>query len=93
MSTIDESVEKNATPAPIEPVREARMRRQLRLDEHGHAIPLTEAEKEADTKALLIALAEMAAVPDDPPGSDEEFWRAIDAGRPDRPLFQEYYKP
>ena len=66
--------------------------RRLRFDEHGHAIPPTEAERAADTQALLIALEAMAAIPDDPPGSDEEFWRAIDAGRPERPLFKELYE-
>lgn len=63
----------------------------LRIDEHGHAIPPSEVEREAETLALMEALAVMAAIPDDPPGSDEDFWRAIDAGRPERPLFRELY--
>ena len=93
MSTIDESKEEALSPAPIEPVRQARIGRRLQFDEQGHAIPLTEAEKAEDYQAFLLARAEMANIPDDPPGSDEEFWRAIDAGRPDRPLFRDYYKP
>jgi hypothetical protein len=93
MSTIEKTDEEILSPTPIEPERKARLGRRLQFDEHGHAIPLTEAEMEDDRKALLTALAEMAAIPDDPPGSDEEFMRGIDAGRPERPLFQDYYKP
>ena len=78
---------------PIQAPPEARARPRLRFDEHGHAIPLTDAEKAADIEALAVALAAMAAVPDDPPGSDEEFWRAIDEGRPERPLFTKFYQP
>ncbi len=93
MSTIDESEEKPLSLDSILPAMTARAGRRLKVDEHGHIIPPTPEENEADTKALLIALAEMAAIPDDPPGSDEEFWRAMDAGRPDRPLFRDLYKP
>jgi hypothetical protein len=93
MSTINESDEKTMSPTPIEPGREARVGRRLQFDEHGHAIPPTEAEMKADRQAFLIAMAELAAIPDDPPGSDEAFMRAIDAGRPERPLFRDYYKP
>ena len=67
--------------------------RRFRFDEHGHAIPLTEAEKAADHEALLQALAAMAAIPDDPNEPDEVFWRAMDEARPDRPLFKELYEP
>ena len=65
----------------------------LRFDEHGHAIPFTDEERRARTEALQAALAAMAAIPDDPACSDEEFMRAIDEGRPERPLFREYYTP
>lgn len=65
----------------------------IRYDEHGHAIPPTAEERRARLEALLRALAAMAAIPDDPAESDEEFWRAIDVGRPERPLFERYYKP
>ena len=65
----------------------------LRYDQHGHVIPPTEEERRARSEALKRALAAMAAIPDDPAESDEEFWRAIDAGRPERPLFQRYYTP
>lgn len=63
----------------------------LRYDDRGHAIPPTEGERRARTEALRLALADMASIPDDPPGSDEEAWRAIDAGRPGRPLFRGMY--
>ncbi len=63
----------------------------LRFDEHGHIIPPTEEEMRATLESLKLALEAMAAIPDDPPGSDEAFWRAIDAERPERPLFKELY--
>jgi hypothetical protein len=65
----------------------------LRFDDRGHAIPPTEEERRARSEALRLALAEMASIPDDPPGSDEEVMRAIDAGRPERPLFRGLYQP
>ena len=74
-----------ATDAPAGP--------RLRFDEQGHAIPFTDEERRARTEAVLRMLAEMAAMPDHPPGSDEEFMRAIDEGRPERPLFREFYTP
>ena len=64
----------------------------IRFDDRGHAIPPTEAERRVRSEALRRGLAEIAAIPDDPPGSDEEFWRAIDAGRPERPLFRRLYQ-
>jgi hypothetical protein len=76
-----------------QPTNETKTGPRLRFDENGHAIPFTEEERRARTASLQAALAAMAAIPDDPPGSDEEFWRAIDEGRPDRPLFREYYAP
>ena len=63
----------------------------LRLDDRGRLIPPTEDEHRARSAALRRALAMIAEIPDDPPGSDEEFMRAIDAGRPECPLFQERY--
>jgi len=72
---------------------EATMSPRLQMDEHGHAIPPNPEEREARTVAVLRMIEEIAAIPDDPPGSDEEFWRAIDEGRPDRPLFREFYEP
>lgn len=64
----------------------------LRFDEHGHAIPPTEAEHAAAIEAWSRALAALAAIPDDPNEPDEVFWRAMDEDRPERPLFEEYYK-
>jgi hypothetical protein len=92
MSTIDESVEKTLSAASSDPARPPRVSRSYQADEHGHLIPPSEAERLADLQAYLLARAESANLPDDPPGSDEEFWRAIDAGRPERPLFQDLYK-
>ncbi len=63
----------------------------LKFDAQGHAIPRTEAEHQAIVEAFQLALEIMSAIPDDPEGSDQEAMRAIDEGRPERPLFQEYY--
>lgn len=65
----------------------------LRLDERGHAIPPTEDERRARSEALRRGLEKLRAMPDDPNESDEEFMRAIDAGRPERPPFKRYYEP
>jgi hypothetical protein len=89
MSTINESEEKSLEAKAVE----ARTSRRHQCDEHGHLIPPTDAEREARSAALRQALAEMAAIPDDPPGSDEQFWRAMDEARPDYPLFKELYEP
>jgi hypothetical protein len=50
----------------------------------------TEAERWARPEALRRGLAEMASIPDDPTEPDEEFWRAIDEGRPERPVFTRF---
>ena len=77
---------------PIPPAARPRLANYLRLDEHGHAIPPTEAERKVRTEAIRLALEAMAAIPDDPNEPDEEFMRAMDEARPDRPLFEEFYK-
>lgn len=82
----------NPTPNPTGTSTEIPVGPRLRFDEHGHAIPFTEAEMQARSDSLRLALEAMAAIPDDPPGSDEAFWRAIDAERPERPLFKELYE-
>ena len=88
MSTIEKSDEETPSPTPIEPGHKARAGRRLQFDEHGHAIPLTEAEMAEYKAEALLALKELASIPDDPNESDEEFWRAMDEGRPERPLLQ-----
>lgn len=73
------------TPEATTPIR-------LRFDANGRAIPLTEAEHDAHREAIRAALKRMAEVPDDdPPVPDEEIFRAIDEGRPHRPLFEGLY--
>lgn len=79
-------------PIPPQVTTNGKSMRRLRFDEHGHAIPLTDAEKAADREAWLKAFAAMAAIPDDPNEPDEEFWRAMDEARPNRPLFKDYYE-
>ena len=65
--------------------------RRIRFDDEGHAIFPSQAEVMAMAESVLAGLAEMAEIPDDPPGSDIEFMKAIDANRPERPLFEKYY--
>ena len=90
-ASIANGVKETSAASAIETSTEFTLGNRLRIDERGHAIPLTEAEQVADTEAYLAALAEMALIPDDPPGSDEAFWRAMDAAHPDRPMFKELY--
>lgn len=71
-------VEHPTTPAPI----------RLKLNAEGRLMPRTDEERAADAIRIRATLARMAEIPDDPPGSDERFWRAIDSHRPDRPLFE-----
>ncbi len=93
MSAVRQSDEEALSVAPREIRDLSGNGRQLEFDDEGHAIMPTEAERAEDHRALLVALAEMAAIPDDPAESDEELWRAIDAARPERPLFRELYEP
>ena len=65
----------------------------IRFDDQDHAVEPTEADCWARSEAFSRCLAEMASIPDDPTEPDEEFWRAIDEGRPERPLFRRYYGP
>ena len=60
----------------------------LMLDARGRLVPPTDEERRSRAEALTRALADLDQIPDDPPGSDEAFWRAIDAGRPHRKLFE-----
>ena len=64
----------------------------LKLDARGRMLPRTDEERAADAERIRELLAILAATPaDDPPGETEEFMRAIDSHRPDRPLFEGYY--
>ena len=64
----------------------------LKLDSQGRALPRTDAERAADAVRIRAALKRMAEIPDDdPPGTTEAFMRAIDEGRPHRPLFEGLY--
>ena len=62
-----------------------------RLDDQGRLVKSDE-EREARRDAILRTLRVIATKPDtDPPGTDEEFMRNIDAERPHRPLFKGMY--
>lgn len=64
----------------------------LKRDANGRLLPRTDEERAADAERARAALARMAEISDDdPPGETEEFMRAIDSHRPDRPLFEGYY--
>ena len=80
------------TSADVEPTTEAPDSNRLKFDADGHRIPRTDAELVASREALREALRRIAEMPnDDPPGETEAFMRAIDEGRPHRPLFEGYY--
>jgi hypothetical protein len=61
------------------------------FDDNGRAILPSKDEIKAMAESIRATLEAMASIPDDPPGSDLEFMKAIDAERPERPLFSEYY--
>lgn len=63
----------------------------VRLDAEGRIIPFTEVEQAQYIEAVRDCLARMAAVPDDHNEDDREFFRAMDADRPERPLFKGMY--
>jgi hypothetical protein len=50
-------------------------------------------KRDVAREAALVrqTLAAMAAIPDDPPGTDQAVMRAIDEERPGRPLFKGLY--
>jgi len=58
-----------------------------RFDAKGHWIPPTEAERKARVEAVRRMIDEIAGIPDDATEDDGEVYRAIDAERPERPLF------
>ncbi len=62
-----------------------------RLDAEGRMLPLTDAEQSQYALAFQEGMARLAAVPDEPGEDDREFFRAMDADRPERPLFQGMY--
>jgi hypothetical protein len=68
-------------PVPIKPVGKTR------------APSATKPRPAAAREAALVrrTLAAMAAIPDDPPGTDQAVMRAIDEERPGRPLFKGLY--
>ncbi|WP_435008803.1 hypothetical protein P12x_000057 [Tundrisphaera lichenicola] len=77
-----------ATPSNTDgPAKTPRLRRpQVPASKHT---AVRDPKKRAEL--LRRAFAAMAAIPDDPPGSDEAFMKAIDEGRPNRPVFKGYY--
>lgn len=77
---------------PISVASDASVSNRLRLDARGQAIPLTDAERAEFAESVRRALDSLGTIPDDPPGSDQEFMRAIDEGRPERPLFLGLYE-
>ncbi len=53
------------------------------FDEHGRFIPLTPEEREARDDAFRRTMRRIDATDQDPPGSNEDFLRAIDSRRPE----------
>ena len=71
-------------PVPAPPYR-------LKLDEHGHLIPPTEAELPARIEAMRRMIEAINSIPNAPGEDDRDFFRTIDEQRPHRPLFEGMY--
>ena len=63
----------------------------LRWDQNGCLIPFTAAQRAIRAEAVRRMFAELAEIPANPVEEDHEIYRAIDAERPDRPLFEGKY--
>ena len=62
------------------------------LDVQGKFVPMTPEEREDREEAFQRRMRVINALDRDPPGSDEEFMRAIDSHRPEgSKLFEGYY--
>ena len=63
------------------------------LDERGRLVPLTPEERQARTEALARTIEALLSLPDDdPPGTEIEMMKGIDANRPPgQKLFEGYY--
>lgn len=59
-----------------------------RLDAHGRVLPLTDAELAEYAQAFREGMARLEEVPDEPGEDDRDFFEAMDADRPERPLFR-----
>jgi hypothetical protein len=61
-------------------------------DARGRVLPITPEEQARNARAIAALIERMQAMPDeDPPGAWEEAMRDLDAHRPHRKLFEEYY--
>ncbi len=63
----------------------------LRLDQNGCWIPFTAAQRAIRAEAVRRMFAELAEISANPVEEDHEIYRANDAERPDRPLFEGKY--
>ncbi len=62
-----------------------------RFDAEGRLLPWTDAEQARHAEAVREGMARLAEIPDEPGEDDRDFFRAMDADRPERPLFEGYY--
>lgn len=62
-----------------------------KFDAEGHILPWTEAEQAQHAEAVCEGTAWLAEILDEPGEGLREFFRAIDAERPERPLFKGYH--
>ncbi len=63
----------------------------IKFDAEGHLMPWTAVEQAQHAESVRNGMVRLAEIPDDPGEDDREFFRAMDAARPNSPLFQRYY--
>jgi hypothetical protein len=94
MGLHDEDLDRNTArdAVPQDHEHPAAPRPAPRVDARGRILPITPEEQARNARAIAAFIERMQAMPDeDPPGAWEEAMRDLDAHRPHRKLFEEYY--
>jgi len=89
MTAVETSATADPASASTQPDHQASPR--LRFDAQGQLIPFTAAERAARAEAVNRMFDELASIPGNSVEEDRAIYRAIDAERPDRPLFEGKY--
>ncbi len=63
----------------------------FKFDEQGRILPFTPAERAMRMEAIRRMIEELKSVENGPEEDDRDFFRAMDADRPDFPLFEGMY--